>query len=1066
MQKTLLPYRIQKNESAYVSVRNIAERLDANDAHNIAVTGGYGSGKSSVLYTLQMDFPKYNYLTISLATLESENKKTGFQPAKNTKEDALNQRIEYSILQQLIYRESQSTLKNSRIKRIFSITDEVAQFRTTLIICTLLALAGLWWKEAIVESMFSIGCGSPIFSVLFTSICLFELICASSVVINHIVRRTGRHSLRKVNVGSGEIELEDNTSILNKHMDEIIYFFQTTPYNVVLIEDLDRFQTTHIFLKLRELNFLLNQSKEIGRDIFFIYAVRDDIFRDDARTKFFDYITTVIPVTNHSNSYDQIVADLTERNLLVEFQQNHLGYTLDDLRDICWYVKDKRLAINIVNEYEQYKTQLKEQDAYKMLAMMVVKNYYPHVFEQLCQESGPIAEAVRLREKLIEDSIKDTNEEISMLLEQEQNSKQEQLLNELELRTIYLNEYRKKVTGFCKQIIVDGTAYLWEDVAQDETIFEMQRHTPKLSYREYDTAYHRFYDRTIDIAFQDIEASLGVDKGYEQRLTAIRNKKRDFASELAELRNRLTTISAKSLSELLSEDLKKSHKKDGGYASILSSLNLPSMIENFLRRGFIDEHYLDYVTPFCAGYLTNKDHELLMNIKVGMALGYETKIEKVQSLVAQMSAPLFRSRLALNIFILDYLYEHKDTPEIGNNYEIMLQTLKDRRTIDFQCSYFLRGLHKDDVIKELIEKQYVDYPKWHDKADDRTKESLSCMIFRYYSKELSSVSKIPWVNARFDFIAKHVDLIGWNAIKELLDSNVFEFDLLTDSNEKLCNLVISSGAYALNRSNVEFICRANNLSCDEGVNYSMLINLADMTLLKRVEKNMSFALQSIFGGKVSKQESQDAISKILNNKDISAESRCSYLSNQEKFVEVDEWPDSIDIRKAIGMQIIFPNWDNVKQIFTRLNNVWEEELLEWVNNDVLKEQDDTIPEWMRNEVVKTCAIEDCQWSEKILRCSLIDTEAEEERVRLVCALIGMPTFAVLSIPELFKYLPLPLQKVLHREKKFCVVKRSDEMDALLRRLGMLNYVTSFSPVQDDKMRVYNGKHNKRDASKK
>ena len=68
------------------------------------------------------------------------------------------------------------------------------------------------------------------------------------------------------------IEIEEENSIFNKHLDEILYFFQVTKYNVVIIEDLDRFGTSDIFLKLRELNQLINESKIVGRNVVFVYA--------------------------------------------------------------------------------------------------------------------------------------------------------------------------------------------------------------------------------------------------------------------------------------------------------------------------------------------------------------------------------------------------------------------------------------------------------------------------------------------------------------------------------------------------------------------------------------------------------------------------------------------------------------------------------------------------------------------------------------------------------------------------------------------------------------------------
>ncbi|WP_225370228.1 YobI family P-loop NTPase [Methanobrevibacter arboriphilus] len=64
-------------------------------------------------------------------------------------------------------------------------------------------------------------------------------------------------------------------------------FFEATGHNVVIIEDLDRFQETEIFTKLREINLLINNSNKIDRHVTFIYAIRDEMFTDKDRTKFF-----------------------------------------------------------------------------------------------------------------------------------------------------------------------------------------------------------------------------------------------------------------------------------------------------------------------------------------------------------------------------------------------------------------------------------------------------------------------------------------------------------------------------------------------------------------------------------------------------------------------------------------------------------------------------------------------------------------------------------------------------------------------------------------------------------
>lgn len=93
-----------------------------------------------------------------------------------------------------------------------------------------------------------------------------------------LIGKYGSSRLNQVKIAGGEIQIKEENSIFNHHLDEILYFFQCTKYNVVVIEDLDRFNTSNIFLKLRELNFLLNQSNIVGRKIKFVYAIKDDMF--------------------------------------------------------------------------------------------------------------------------------------------------------------------------------------------------------------------------------------------------------------------------------------------------------------------------------------------------------------------------------------------------------------------------------------------------------------------------------------------------------------------------------------------------------------------------------------------------------------------------------------------------------------------------------------------------------------------------------------------------------------------------------------------------------------------
>ena len=101
------------------------------------------------------------------------------------------------------------------------------------------------------------------------------------------------------------------------------------------------------------------------------------------RTKFFDYMITVIPVVEASNSYAK----------MREFLEKSGDYEkIDDrfLRGLCLYLDDLRTIKNIVNEFQIYSAKLAgtAKNANQLLALIAYKNVYPDDFAELQQDGG------------------------------------------------------------------------------------------------------------------------------------------------------------------------------------------------------------------------------------------------------------------------------------------------------------------------------------------------------------------------------------------------------------------------------------------------------------------------------------------------------------------------------------------------------------------------------------------------------------------------------------------------------------------------------------------------------
>ena len=117
-----------------------------NDVRNIAVTGPYGAGKSTVIQSYHSKRNKEDYINVSLA---------GFDIAKNEKEKPDNMReVEISILQQILYKVDRKTLPDSRIERIQNRNDKYVKdtfYSLLLTILPVLMLLALIFNAKVIE---------------------------------------------------------------------------------------------------------------------------------------------------------------------------------------------------------------------------------------------------------------------------------------------------------------------------------------------------------------------------------------------------------------------------------------------------------------------------------------------------------------------------------------------------------------------------------------------------------------------------------------------------------------------------------------------------------------------------------------------------------------------------------------------------------------------------------------------------------------------------------------------------------------------------------------------------
>ena len=885
-QPVLIPTKLEKGKDAsYKAVERLRENLDTEGVHNIGITGPYGSGKSSVVKTLiKEDENKHHFLELSLATLDD----------KEAEKD--EKKIESNLLKQMIYREKQETLPNSRFRRVQFLSTPSLWWKATWVIACVIAFAIAFEPTFLIidtlYDFFNLGDLNIWFDALSVLFLLGTLLCVAA----YIVRTYGRSKLSKLNISDGEIELKDEGSVLSEHLAEILYFFQETDYDVVVFEDLDRFENKKIFLKLRELNYILNKSKELnGRNIRFIYAVKDDMFKDSSRTKFFDYIVTVIPVMNMSNARSLLKTELVKRGLKED------EICDDDLRVIALFIDDMRMLINIVNEYEQYHerlvTEQQKLEARKLLAAVVYKNYNPKDFSDLHNQRGKVYRCIKEKNRFAKYAIE------KVLGQREKDIKvmeQNMHLSLKELRQIYVQAIIQNVNSLngVKTISIGNKNLQPKDIWEKEEYYNQLIAKGELAYTTYgygNTPTHRF-------DFKEIEKSVS-EVPYAERVKAVRDRYSDIDRKKDELEKEKGRIRNYFLSELII-------KFNLGDEEIYKKIGLSPMADLFLSRGLIAEDYYDYISYFYAGMITQSDRELLLDMNRNVKSDFDRHIDKVENFFRELPSFVFNTDAVLNTCLVDYVA--KEFIWLKNEFNLIIDRMKRHEgRLDFLVHYYEHGQYVERVCKAYMNGYAKD--AWQDMiatmlVSDERREELLEVWFRYCVASDITQVQVNWLNEHYSFLSAREDRI---ANLEIIFGEC-EFETLDDKSEKLLLMAIDNDAYMITAENLCVIYR--QLSGIMGIQpteitYGKLIGLQNDGLTKYLKQNINDVLTECTNP--MKDESEETIIELLNNEEIEDEILEAYLKGQMNFVsDLSEVGDA-RIGLAIDCDVVKMIWPNV-----------------------------------------------------------------------------------------------------------------------------------------------------------
>lgn len=558
--------------------------------------------------------------------------------------------IEQGILKQLFYSVDHKSIPQSRYRklhRIGYVSTMIGIGAIGLMIALLLFVfipdKFLMFSGLITEA--GSRCGLTPIKTVIATIVVF-------LFIDYIMSKLYRNLLGKIRIK--EVKLTENTtiasenegdnSVFNRNLDEIVYYFEEMKYDIVFFEDLDRLNNAKIFVKLRELNILLNNDNAIKRPVKFVYAVRDDIFTDSDRTKFFEFIIPIVPVINSTNS-GEILANLVKDGPM------HPNISEEYILDISPYVSDMRLLQNAYNEFLIYKRTLQSGQSLNledqaMLSLVIFKNLYPKEFTDLQAEKGVVKQAFVDKSKVIVEIQKKMQEEIDAATELLEGLHNDCLENRRELVTSFfcaVTDWK----GYAYDITINGQSYRFSTFMDTEFDFEhIYNRCREIEYVS--GSYLEFSGYTYNFRTpitKDFFASYA--KRFKSLTLEEDNKSDVLRKKIEDKQQRIYSIGGFSLKKLIEEY---------GVELVLSeNIRAIKPLVYMLRMGYIDERYSDYINYFKGTSITTADMNFILSVKNHEPLPFNYKLTKVDQVVARLQPYEFEQEAIRNFDLLEFL---------------------------------------------------------------------------------------------------------------------------------------------------------------------------------------------------------------------------------------------------------------------------------------------------------------------------------------------------------------------------------------------------------------------------
>ena len=831
----LTPQYLEEEHKIYVSA--LKEALLDDRVKNIALSGIYGVGKSSILRQLAENLGD-RVIEISLSTLAPIDLKLEESSLPSQAATPTN-RIQQEIVKQLLYRERPSKAPASRFRRIakFSYWNAIGVGVLLSFVATLVFMLAEWDKQITIRLV------NAKTDVRIIDGAIFLALIASIVLLQRLIH--GKLRIKHLSAGAAAITLEETSvSYFDQYLDEIVYFFQVEKYDVVVFEDIDRFDDAHIFETLKSLNRIINHVPNIKRPIRFIYAIKDSIFDQEClsqqspgrennnksgadparmemeranRTKFFDVIIPVVP----------FISQATAHNLAFDMMGTY-GFDVDPgLLDLAgYYLPDMRLLKNIRNEFVIFREKICAEfgevlglEESRLYAMILYKNTHLLDFEKIRLGASKLDELYRVSRNLVGYNIRKLEDERRDMAKR---LARQDVLHEHALQLgEKLSEY---VHGVADVAQVGYESYEGKFAINGEVVDDIRsvdfwrqvanlNNDDQITWKRGNSSSLRFARRNLE---KELVETFDVDE-WRKKATAL------LVDRIAKIDSDIGFLKGADFVDLYAHPEFLVYDQETevfvNFTSVVKNVLGNGLASNLIRSGYLDKNFALYSSTYRSSRVSVRAMNFIIHHvnRNQMDVHYLLDHHEIDAIVSQYGRDRMSDPVFYNISILDWLFEY--APDVANDMVATFDQCGPEQT-QFLQAYLEGGLFPVRVIQHLT------------MISERALEILIvqldlnedlCVDFVNAALRSVGVSKQRVTPDVANFLRKHATVFSQrldpredfvlNGIVDLFDKAGVKAPMLSLLSNEFATQLVQRNLYDITRENLLYVARG----CSESV---------------------------------------------------------------------------------------------------------------------------------------------------------------------------------------------------------------------------------------------------------